>query len=84
MRLGHPQAPQEQPPRLPTLPLPSLFPFSPTPQGVVSKPAFHKFGVNDMRPAPGKPGDGNAAARAFLGDRLLQHYWDLAAAYTPE
>lgn len=53
-------------------------------QGVVSKPAFHKFGVNDMRPAPGKPGDGNAAARAFLGDRLLQHYWDLAAAHTPE
>ncbi|KAL6776099.1 PRP3 [Auxenochlorella protothecoides x Auxenochlorella symbiontica] len=45
-------------------------------QGTVLKPSFRKFRVETLRNA--------AAAKAFLGQYNLSHYWDLAEASVPE
>ncbi|RMZ56762.1 hypothetical protein APUTEX25_002851 [Auxenochlorella protothecoides] len=44
--------------------------------GTVLKPSFRKFRVETLRNA--------AAAKAFLGQYNLSHYWDLAEASVPE
>ena len=53
-------------------PISSAWPASPNLQGTVLEPSFRKFRIETVK--------NDAAAKAFLQQYKLEHYWDLAEA----